>query len=57
MDMVCHAAEGMDAATELYGHFLHEQVIAVTISSVNEYRLTSVAAKDDMIECSGEMYA
>ena len=44
MNMVCHAAEGMDTATEFYGNFLHEQVIAVTISIFKEYRLTCISA-------------
>lgn len=35
--------------SELYVHFLHEQVIAVTISIAKEYRLTCVAAKNDVI--------
>ena len=57
MDMVCHAAKGMDAATELYSHFLHEQVIATTVSIIKEYWITCVAAKDDVIDCAGEVYA
>jgi hypothetical protein len=57
MDMVCHAAEGMNTATKLHGYFLHEQVKAITIGIVNEYRLACVAAKNYMIESAGEMYA
>ncbi len=55
MDVVCHAAESMDAAIELYGHLLHEQVKTVTISIVEKYRLAGIAAKDDVIDCTGEM--
>ena len=57
MDMVCHTAKGMDPATELFRYFLHKHEIAATISIINKYRLTCVAAKDDVIECTGEMYA
>ena len=57
MYVVCHAAEGMNTATKLNGHFLHEKAKTATIRIINEYRLTCVAAKNDVIECSGKMYA
>lgn len=55
--MVGHAAEGVDAAIEFYGNFLHYQVKAASVSIINEYWLTSVAAKDDVVKSAGEVNA
>jgi hypothetical protein len=50
-------SRGHGCGTELNGYFLHEQLIAVTISIADEYGLSYVAAKDDVIESAGEVYA
>jgi hypothetical protein len=57
MDMVGHAAEGVNAAIEFCGNFVHYQVKAASVSVINEYWLTSVTAKDDVVESAGEVNA
>lgn len=57
MEMVAHQAEGMNTAMEFLDSMLEDQIEAITVAIVEEDRIASVAAEDDVIESGRVMDA
>ena len=57
MDVVCHETETMYAVSEPLHCLLKDQVEAITVAVIKEYRATGVAAKDNVVNCAGKIDA
>lgn len=57
MDVIAHQAEGMNPVTEA-DHAFGEQVVEVpTVCGCQEYVLTCIPTKDDMVKTAGDVNA
>lgn len=53
MDMICHQAETMYATAELFHCILENEIQPVPVPIIEEYGISSIAAKDDVIDGAG----
>lgn len=55
--MVCHETKTMDTAAELFYYVLQQEIETAAVELVDKNRLSGIAAKNDMVDSAGIMYA
>jgi len=57
MNVISHATEGVKSMAKSFDAFLYEQIESITVRVFEEYRLSGVTTKNDVIDGAREMDA